>query len=330
MSTGGGTKAIIAALLANMGIALAKFVAFFLTGSSSMLAEGVHSVADSSNQGLLLLGGKRAKKAPTQIHPFGFGRERYFWSFVVSIILFTLGALFAIYEGEEKIRSPHELDSPSIAIGVLLIAIVLEGYSFATAIRESNTIRGDASWVHFIRRAKAPELPVVLLEDLGALIGLVLALCGVGLTIITGNPVWDGIGTLCIGLLLGAIAIVLSIEMKSLLIGESATEEDEAKIVAAIAGSPTVQEMLFLRTQHFGPDQLLVTTKVEFRADLTMAELAAAIDAVEVAIRAEVPTAKYLFIEPDIKRAMATITDESTVDGRSGEPGHRGAAGPAE
>jgi cation diffusion facilitator family transporter len=308
MSAGGGTKAIIAALLANMGIALAKFVAFFLTGSSSMLAEGVHSVADSSNQGLLLLGGKKSRKAPTAIHPFGFGRERYFWSFVVSIILFTLGSLFAIYEGEEKIRHPHELESAAIAIGVLLIAIVLESFSFATAIRESNHIRGNASWPHFIRRAKVPELPVVLLEDFGALIGLVLALFGVGLTIVTGNPVWDGIGTLCIGLLLGAIAIVLSIEMKSLLIGEAADPVEEARIAAAIESAPSVNDLLFLRTQHFGPDELLVTAKVEFLADLTMRELADAIDAVELAIRADVPTAKYLFIEPDVRRAVATAT----------------------
>jgi len=308
MSASGGTKAIIAALLANAGIAVSKFVAFLLTGSSSMLAEGVHSVADTSNQALLLLGGKRAKKEPTAVHPFGFGRERYFWSFVVSIILFTLGALFAIYEGEEKIRHPHELESAAVAIGVLVIAIGLESFSFYTAIRESNHIRGEASWVHFVRRAKVPELPVVLLEDLGALVGLFLALLGVGLTIITGNPVWDGIGTLCIGLLLGAIAIVLSIEMKSLLIGEAADPVEEARIAAAIESSPTVNDLLFLRTQHFGPDELLVTAKVEFRADLSMVELADAIDAVEVAIRADVPTAKYLFIEPDVRRAVATAT----------------------
>src|SRR5689334_18720633 len=240
MSAGGSTKAIIAALLANMGIALAKFVAFVLTGSSSMLAEGVHSVADTSNQALLLLGGKKAKKAPTAVHPFGFGRERYFWSFVVSIIIFTLGSLFAIFEGEEKIRhsADHGLESAGVAIAILVIAMVLESFSFATAIRESNHIRGGASWPHFIRRAKVPELPVVLLEDFGALIGLVLALLGVGLTIITGNPVWDGIGTLCIGLLLGVIAIVLSIEMKSLLIGEAADPAEEDKIIAAINGSP--------------------------------------------------------------------------------------------
>ena len=305
MSTGESKKAIFAALAANIGIALSKFAAFVITGSSSMLAEGVHSLADSGNQGLLLLGGKRAKKAPTTDHPFGFGRERYFWSFVVSIILFTLGALFAVYEGEEKIRHPHELETPSVAIGVLVVAMVLEGLSFRTAIKESNHIRGRATWPQFIRRAKVPELPVVLLEDFGALIGLVLALFGVGLSIVTGNPVWDGIGTLCIGLLLGVIAVTLSIEMKSLLIGEAADPDEEAKIVHAVTSAPTVRDLIFIRTQHFGPEQLLVTIKAEFDPTLTMAELAPAIDDVEIAIREVVPAADYLFIEPDVRRAVA-------------------------
>jgi len=305
MSTGESKKAIFAALAANVGIAISKFAAFFITGSSSMLAEGVHSLADSGNQGLLLLGGKRAKKAPTTDHPFGFGRERYFWSFVVSIILFTLGALFAIYEGEEKIRHPHELETPSVAIGVLLVAMVLEGLSFRTAIKESNHVRGNATWPQFIRRAKVPELPIVLLEDFGALIGLVLALFGVGLSIATGDPIWDGIGTLCIGLLLGVIAIVLSIEMKSLLIGEAADPHEEEKIIKAVTESPTVRDLIFIRTQHFGPEQLLVTIKAEFDPTLTMAELAQAIDDVEIAIREVVPAADYLFIEPDVRRAVA-------------------------
>ena len=305
MSAGGSKKAILAALAANIGIAVSKLAAFFITGSSSMLAEAVHSFADSSNQGLLLLGSKRSEKLPTTNHPFGFGRERYFWSFVVSIILFTLGALFAIYEGEEKIRRPHELESAPVAIAVLLVAIVLEGLSFRTAVKESNQIRGSASWPQFIRRAKVPEMPVVLLEDFGALVGLALALMGVGLTIVTGNPVWDGIGTFCIGLLLGAIAIVLSIEMKSLLIGEAADPDEEAKIVTAITAFPLVRDLIFLRTQHFGPEELLVTIKAEFEATLTMEELADAINELEVEIRDVVPTAKFLFIEPDVRRAVA-------------------------
>jgi cation diffusion facilitator family transporter len=226
MSTGGSTRAILAALLANLGIAIAKFVGFLFTGSSSMLAESVHSVADTGNQVLLLVGGRRAQLVATRQHPFGFGRERFFWAFVVSIVLFTLGSGFALYEGIEKLLHPHELESAGWAIAILLVAIALEGFSFRTAVREARPLKGSSSWVRFIRRSKQPELPVVLLEDSGALVGLVLALSAVGLTIATGNPRWDGVGTTCIGVLLGAIAIVLAVEMKSLLIGESATAED--------------------------------------------------------------------------------------------------------
>jgi len=305
MSTGGGKKAIVAALLANLGIAIAKMIAFIFTHSSSMLAESVHSLADTGNQILLLVGGKRAQRPADLEHPFGYGRERYFWAFVVSIILFTLGSLFALFEGYEKIHDPHELESPIVAVGVLCVAILLEGYSFRTAIHEANEIRGNATWTQFIKRAKVPELPVLLLEDLGALTGLVLALIAVGLALVTGNPVWDGIGTVGIGLLLGVIAVVLSIEMKSLLIGEAADPDEEAKITKAIEANAKTRGLIFLRTQHFGPDQLLVTAKVEFDGALTMRQLADAIDDLEVDIRQAVPAAHYLFIEPDIRRAVA-------------------------
>lgn len=222
MSAGGGTKAIIAALAANLAIAVAKFVAAFFTGSSSMLAEGVHSVADSGNQALLLLGGKRAQRARTPQHPFGYGRERYFYAFVVAVVLFTIGAVFSLYEGWHKISAPEELKSPIWAFGVLIFAIIAESFSFRTAIIESNHVRGDQSWVQFIRRSKSPELPVIVLEDLGALLGLIFALFGVTMAVVTGDPVWDGIGTLMIGVLLAVIAVVLAIETKSLLIGEGA------------------------------------------------------------------------------------------------------------
>lgn len=178
MSASGGTKAIVAALGANLAIAVSKFVAFAFSGSSSMLAEGVHSVADSGNQALLLLGGKKAKKAATEEHPFGYGRERYIYGFLVSIVLFTIGGVFALYEGYEKVQHPHEVEHWYWPIGVLLFAIVAEGFSFRTAIQESNQLRGKQTWAQFIRTAKAPELPVVLLEDFGALVGLVLALAG--------------------------------------------------------------------------------------------------------------------------------------------------------
>ncbi|TQL22161.1 cation diffusion facilitator family transporter [Streptomyces sp. SLBN-134] len=230
MSASGGTKAIVAALAANLAIAVAKFVAFLFSGSSSMLAESVHSLADSGNQGLLLVGGKRAQRQATPQHPFGYGRERYIYAFLVSIVLFSVGGMFALYEGYEKIKHPHELEHWYWPVGVLVFAIIAESFSFRTAIKESNGLRGDRSWKEFVRHAKAPELPVVLLEDLGALIGLILALGGVGLALATGDSVWDGIGTLCIGVLLILIALVLAVETKSLLLGEAAGPEATQKI----------------------------------------------------------------------------------------------------
>jgi len=305
MSTGGSTRAIIAALLANLGIAVAKFAGFLFTGSSSMLAESIHSVADTGNQVLLLVGGRRATRVATRQHPFGFGRERFFWAFVVSIVLFTLGSAFALFEGIEKFLHPHELESPGWAIGILLVAVALEGWSFRTAVRESRPLKGDASWFRFIRRSKQPELPVVLLEDSGALIGLVIALSAIGMTVWTGNARWDGAGTTAIGLLLGAIAIVLAVEMKSLLIGESASEEDEAAITAAIVAAEPVRVLIDLRTEHIGPESILVAAKIEFDQDLTMRQLADVVDAVEADIRAAVPNVSRIFLEPDVVRPMS-------------------------
>jgi len=258
-------RAIIAALLANMAIAVGKLVGFVFTGSSSMLAESVHSLADTGNQGLLLLGGRRARKVADEEHPFGYARERYFWSFVVALVLFSLGALFAIYEGIHKIQHPEPIDRPEWAIGILGFAMVMESLSFRTAARESAAIKGDATFVQFIRHTKVPELPVVLLEDLGALVGLVLALGAVTMALITDDGVWDGYGTLCIGILLGIIAIVLAIEMKSLLIGEGAGPQRLDAIRTAIRGEPTVVTLIHLRTEHLGPDELLV-----FRAPLAL------------------------------------------------------------
>ena len=298
MAAGGGTKAVLAALFANLAIAIAKFVGFAVTRSASMLAEGVHSCADTGNQALLLLGGRLAKREPTPRHPFGYGRERYFWSFVVSIILFTLGALFAINEGIEKLRHPHKLESLWVAIGILIFGIVVESLSFRTAIVESNKVRGKLSWGTFIRRSRTPELPVVLLEDLGAMFGLVFALIAVVLAEVTGEPRWDGAGTLVIGVLLGIIAIVLAIEMKSLLIGESATEEDRARLRAALDESPEIDRVVDLRTQHLGPEELLVAAEVDFADHLPGDQLPAAIAAVEDRLRAAVPAATHVYLEP--------------------------------
>ncbi|MEJ5253952.1 MAG: cation diffusion facilitator family transporter [Acidimicrobiales bacterium] len=312
MASSGDRRAIVAALLANLGIALAKFLGFLATRASSMLAESIHSLADSGNQALLLLGGARARRPADEEHHFGYGRERYFWSFIVAQVLFLLGGMFSLYEGIEKLRHPHELESPGWAIGILAVAVVLESLSFRTAIRESRPLKHDASWAEFIRRSKSPELPVVLLEDLGALVGLVLALVAVSLAAITGSSMWDGIGTVCIGALLLMIAVVLAIEMKSLLIGEAASDRDEAAMRAAIERHPSVRSLISLRTQHLSPDELLVAAKVEFDGTLTMRELADAIDEVEADIRRAVPAARRLFVEPDIRRAVASIGGDPT------------------
>jgi cation diffusion facilitator family transporter len=313
---GHGTRAVIAALLANLAVATAKFVGFAVTGSSSMLSEGVHSVADSGNQGLLLLGGRRAKKAATEEHPFGYGRERYFWSFVVALVWVSLGCLFAIYEGLHKIEHPEPIQSPQWAFGILGFAILAEGFSFRTAAKEASKIKGTASYWQYIRRAKAPELPVVLLEDLGALVGLVLAIAGVTASVVTDDGRWDGYGSVAIGILLGIIAVILVIEMKSLLIGEGASRKDVEAIRAAIEIDPDVIRVIHLRTEHLGPEELLVGTKVEFLHELTVPEVANAIDRVERSIRTGVPSARLIFVEPDVhdpeRGAAATFVQEHT------------------
>jgi cation diffusion facilitator family transporter len=303
MSTAGSTRAILAALLANAGIAVAKFVGFIITGSSSMLAEAVHSVADTSNQGLLLFGQREARKQADELHPFGYGRSRYFYSFVVALVLFTLGSVFALYEGYHKISHPEELTSPVVAIAILVVAISLEGYSFRTAMVESRPLKGSAGWWRFIRTSRNPELPVVLLEDTGALIGLMFALTGVGLTMLTGQPVWDGIGTVAIGVLLGLIAVILMIEMHSLLIGEGATSQEDRAIRTALEQTDNIDRLIHIRTQYLGPEELLVGAKIALAADTDLATVAATIDAAEEAVRAAVPAVTVIYLEPDLDRA---------------------------
>ncbi|MBP2322865.1 cation diffusion facilitator family transporter [Kibdelosporangium banguiense] len=304
MSAGGGTRAIIAALVANAGIAVAKFVGFLITGSSSMLAESVHSVADTSNQGLLLLGQKTSQRKATPEHPFGFGRDRYFYSFIVALMLFTLGSAFALYEGIHKIQEPEPLSSPIVAVIILVVAIVLESYSFRTAIVESRLIKGDVSWWGFIRQSRTPELPVVLLEDAGALFGLVFALIGVGLATVTGDPVWDGVGTIMIGILLGVIAVILIIEMKSLLIGEGATPAELDTIVDELAAG-RVERVIHIKTQYLGPDELLVAAKIALTPGLSVEEVAQAIDDAEQRVRGKVPSARLIYLEPDLDRSTS-------------------------
>ncbi|RLK23427.1 cation diffusion facilitator family transporter [Micromonospora sp. M71_S20] len=306
MSANGGTKAIVAALLANSGIAVTKFVAFLLTGSSSMLAESVHSVADAGNQGLLLLGGRRARRAATPQHPFGYGRERYIYAFIVSIVLFSVGGLFALYEAYHKWSHAEGITSWHwVPVAVLVAAIIMEIFSFRTAIVESNLVRGNQSWVKFVRRAKAPELPVVLLEDLGALVGLVFALFGVGMTLITGNGRWDAAGTAMIGVLLVVIAIILAIETKSLLLGEGAEAHDVAALEKSVTDGPEFERIIHMKTLYLGPEELMVAAKVAVPAGVTAEVLAQSIDTVEGRIRAAVPSARVIYLEPDIYRATA-------------------------
>lgn len=300
MSATGGNRAILAAMFANLGIAITKFVAWFFSGSSSMLAEGVHSLADTGNQVLLLRGGALAKKKATLEHPFGFGRERYVYAFVVSIILFSVGGMFSIYEGIDKITHPHELENAWLPILVLSIAIGLESFSLRTAVKESNLVRGDQTWVQFVRHAKAPELPVVLLEDVAALAGLTFALTGVGLSVITGDTVFDAIGTLAIGALLVLVAIILGIETKSLLVGEGASAEDLDQIRDAINADPGVESLIHMKTMYLGPDELLVGAKVAFAAGARLSDVATSINALEARIRQAVPLARVIYIEPDV------------------------------
>ena len=313
MSASGGTKAILAALAANVGIAIVKFVAAAISGSAAMLAEGVHSLADSVNQLLLLLGGRRSRRAADQEHPFGHGRERYVYAFVVSIILFSIGGVFSLYEGIEKLRDPHPLTNWWLPVAVLVIAIGLEGFSLRTALREARPQKGSQSWVQFVRRAKAPELPVVMLEDTAALVGLVFALFGVGLTVLTGNGVFDAIGTILIALLLVAVAVVLGIETKSLLVGEGATAADVERIRAAVLDGPEVDSIVHLKTLYLGPDELMVGMKVAVDGDRRLGDVAAGIDTVEERIRAAVPIARVVYIEPDVLRTGPRPPTEAIV-----------------
>ena len=304
----GSRKAIVAAFLANLGIALVKFAGAAITGSASLLAEGVHSLADTGNQGLLFLGGSRARREATPEHPFGFGRERFFWSFVVALVLFSMGGLFAIYEGIDKLIHPHETEALGVAVAILAISMVLESLSLRTAVRESRPYKGDLSWWRFIRSSRQPELPVVLLEDTGALCGLCFALVGVVLASVTGEPRWDALGSLAIGLLLVSIAIVLGVEMKALLIGESATPAVEEAIRTAMITAPAVRRLIHLRTEHLGPDELLVGAKLEFDRTLSVPALAQAIDDVEARVRAVVPAARIMYVEPDVHHATSDVT----------------------
>lgn len=302
MSASGGTKAILAAFAANLGIAIVKFIAAFISGSSAMLAEGVHSVADAGNQLLLIIGGKRAKRKVSKLHPFGYGRVRYLYAFVVAIVLFSLGGMFSVIEGINKFRDPHPLSVWWLPLAVLAIAIILESASLRVAVKESRPLKGDLTWWQFIRRSKSPELPVVLLEDLAALLGLVIAFVGVGLTVLTGNGIYDGIATVFIGVLLIVVAIVLAIEVSSLLVGEGASDEDVAAIEAAILETRGIDRVIHMKTLYMGPDEFMIGVKVSVAPETNVRRLSVIINDAEQRIRSRVAHAKIIYVEPDVYR----------------------------
>ena len=302
MSTEGSAKAIVAALGANIGIAVTKFVAAAISGSASMLAEGIHSVADSGNQVLLLIGAKRARREATKTHPFGYGRSRYIYAFMVSIVLFSIGGMFSINEGISKLHETHELENAWLPLVVLGVSICLESFSLYTALKAAKEERGRTSLAKYIRHAKSPELPVVLLEDMAALTGLVLAFLGVGLTVVTHNAVWDAIGTLAIGVLLVMVAVILGIETSSLLVGEGASDKDTDKITDAIAATPGVDSLIHIKTLYLGPEELMVAAKFAVGKKATAQDIAKTIDDAEMMIRKAVPAARVIYLEPDILR----------------------------
>lgn len=302
MSTEGGTKAVIAALLANSGIAVSKFVAFAITGSTSMLSEAIHSVADALNQVLLLIGGKRSKRVADDQYQFGYGRVRYVYGFMVAIVLFMVGGIYSLSEGWHKWTNPEPVNNHWIAIGVLTIAIILESFSLRTAIQETNKVRGNRSFAKFVRDARQPELPVILLEDFGALLGLVFAMFGVSFAVITGDGRWDGMGAMAIGTLLIIIAIILIREMSAMLVGEGALPEEYDAVKAALESAPLVERVIHLRTLHVGPDALLVGAKIAIRRCDTAQDIAQGIDEAERLLRQAVPSAQYVFLEPDLDR----------------------------
>jgi len=295
---------VIAALLANLGIAAAKLVGFLLTGASSMLAESFHSLADSGNQGMLLAGGPVARRGPDRRHPLGHGRARFFAAFLVAVVLFTLGSLFSLYEGYDKLRHPHRLEAPGIALAILVVALAFEGLSLRTAVREADPSRGRQSWWSFIRTTKKPELAVVPLEDTAAELGLTLALLGVGLAALTGDPLYDALGTLGIGALLAVVAVVLGIEMYSLLVGEAASPAEQAAIRQAILATDGVADLVQLRTMHLGPDEVLVVGGLRLDPELSADDAARVIDQAQARVRRALPNVRVIYLEPDLPAAV--------------------------
>jgi cation diffusion facilitator family transporter len=293
---------VVAALFTNIIAGLAKIGGFLVTGSAALLAEGVRSAAAATNQTLLLAGSRRARRGATLPHPHGLGRDHYFWSFVVALLATSMGAAFAIVFGALRVRQPDELVRPEVALAILGAAIVLKSLSFGAAIAAAHRLKRQTSWWRFVRRAVQPHIPMVLVQDLGALTGLLLATAAVSASMVTGDPLYDAIGSILVGVVMLLATIAAAVLMKGLLIGESASHDDEEGIAAAIEIEPCVTRIVHMRCQHIGPEELLVGAKVELVDGLELGEVAEVVARVEASVRRAVPAARIMYLEPDVFR----------------------------
>jgi len=293
------TGHIIQSLVVNLAITLAKFVAAFFTGSGAMLAEAIHTSADCSNQILLLLGVKRARKQPDLAHPLGYGRELYFWSFMVAMLLFTGGGVFSVYEGIHKILRPEPVDHVLVGLAVLLFSLVLEGGSTISNVKEINKRRGSTRFFKYLQTTKDSDLIVVLGENAAASLGLVLAMGSIGLAAVTGQGLWDGVGSLLVGLVLLAVAIFLAVEVKSLLVGEGADPVIDQAVRAVAAEHREIDSVLRVLAVQQGPGEIMLAMKVRMRAGLSGEQLVDAINAFERTLKARIGEIRWCFVEPD-------------------------------
>lgn len=297
----GSIRTVSVAFLANLVVAVSKWIGFLLSGSSALLAESLHSTAVTVNQALLLEGQLTARRPATPQHPFGFGQARYFWAFTVSIVMFGIGAVLSVGRGVLALSGgAHEVLQPLVPLAALTVGLLMDGSSFVVGIKQARTEKGDRSYWHYIQQSKNPEVPVVVLEDIAALIGLFFAYLGVGLTVLTGNPVFDATASILIGLLLATVSFILARKMMSLLIGEAATPEEEDQIRSALAEHGDVCDIVYFRSMYIGPGDMLVEAKVAFRRDEPFVDVTRTIEAMERDIRNRVPSARVVAIEPGI------------------------------
>ncbi len=299
MSAAASTKVIIAALVGNTAIAVTKFTAAFMTGSSAMLSEGIHSLVDTGNQVLLLYGMKQARKPADEAFPFGHGKEVYFWSFVVAILIFAVGAGVSIYEGIIHLKHPVQIENPMVNYIVLACALLFEGAAWFFALKEFGKVKGRRGYIEAVHRGKDPSMFVVLFEDSAAMLGLLVALAGIALAQYTGNPVFDGVASIIIGMILGGTAVWLAMETKSLLIGEGADREVVQSIRKIVESFDEVEKVNELLTMHMGPDFILVNISIRFRRGQLTREIEKVIQEIDTAIKQAHPLVKRIFVEAE-------------------------------